>query len=78
MQNKNLWKFIDLLYGISIILLIATAIRTLAYLIVGLQTERIFRNDLMILWIIIISVIIFRNVAKAIIVKKTKIKFEKN
>ena len=72
MQNKNLWKFIDLLYGISIILLIATAIRTLAYLIVGLQTERIFRNDLIILWIIIISIIIFRNVAKAIILKKNK------
>lgn len=70
MQNKGLWKFVDFIYGVAIILLIATGIRTLAYIIIGLQTERIYRKDLMILWIVLGIIIILRNVARSILIKK--------
>lgn len=70
MRNKTLWKFINVLFGLSIFILIATVIRTLAYLIIGLQTERIFRTDLIILWGIIAVIIVFRTIAKKVFLEK--------
>lgn len=57
-------KILNFLFGAAIIILIATIIRTLIYLLIGLQTDRIFRTDLMIIWGICILIILFKIVSK--------------
>lgn len=60
-------KILNFLFGTAIIILIATIIRTLVYLLIGLQTERIFRTELIIIWGICIAVVLFKiffNISK--------------
>ncbi len=53
-------KFLNFLYATSIIILIATGIRTIAYYLIGIQTDRVFRPDLLLLWGICILLIAIR------------------
>ncbi len=55
-------KAFNIMYVISIFLLIGTIIRTLIYLIIGLPHERTFRTELIVFWSVTIVIIIYRNV----------------
>lgn len=56
-------KFFNIIYIITIFLLIGTIIRTLIYILIGLPQERIFRIELIIFWCVSIAMIIYRYVA---------------
>ena len=53
-------KILNFLLIIAIVLLIATAIRVLTYLIIGMPTDRIFSNSMYYVWGISIAIILSR------------------
>ncbi len=71
MANKITTKVLNFLLGLSIIILIATVIRTLVYLLIGLPTHRIFRTGLIIAWISCIVIIIIKICITKFSKKKT-------
>ena len=58
----SIWKLIQYIYGIALILAIFVGIRTVLYFLNGMKYEGISPNGMITVWIIIISVIILRNI----------------
>ncbi len=67
----SIWKLIQYIYGIALILAIFVGIRTVLYFLNGMKDEGISPNGMITVWIIIITVIILRNILKPYFRKKT-------
>jgi len=67
----SIWKLIQYIYAIALILAVCVGILTLLYFLNGMNDERISQTGLITVWTIIISVIILRNILKPYFRKKT-------
>ncbi|MGJ5640519.1 hypothetical protein [Formosa sp. S-31] len=67
----SIWKLIQYIYKIALILAILVGIRTVLYFINGMKDENISPRGMVTIWIIIISVITLRNILKPYFRKKT-------
>jgi len=67
-----IWKLINFLFGVSLILIIVIIIRMLIYLLVGIPNDRVFRSDFMVLAGIFIAIIITRVLVKPYFIKLVK------
>ena len=67
----SIWKLIQYIYAIALILAVCVGIITLLYLLNGMNDDKISQTGLITVWIIIISVIILRNILKPYFRKKT-------
>ncbi len=67
----SIWKLIQYIYAIALILGVCVGILTLFYFLNGMNDERISQTGLITVWTIIISVIIIRNILKPYFRKKT-------
>ncbi|WP_296321841.1 hypothetical protein [Winogradskyella sp.] len=63
-MNTIIIKTLNLFYILAIFLLIASIIRTLIYLLIGIPNERIFRTGLILFWAIAIGVILLRQIVQ--------------
>ncbi|WP_282148228.1 hypothetical protein [Algibacter lectus] len=67
----SIWKLINYVYSISIVMAIAVGVWTLLYVIGGMQDDNTSQEGLIKVWGFIISYIIFRNVIKSFFKKRT-------
>ncbi len=67
----SIWKLIQYIYGIALILAIMVGIRTVLYFLNGMKDESRSPSGMITVWIIIITVIILRNILKPYFRKKT-------
>jgi len=67
----SIWKLIQYIYAIALILAVCVGILTLLYFLNGMNDERISQTGLITVWIIIVSIIILRNILKPYFRKKT-------
>ena len=67
----SIWKLIQYIYGIALILEIIVGIRTVLYFLNVMKDESISPSGMITVWIIIITVIILRNILKPYFRKKT-------
>ncbi|MFD1061854.1 hypothetical protein ACFQ1Q_01250 [Winogradskyella litorisediminis] len=66
-MSKNVNRLLNIFSVISVIVLIATAFRTLIYWFIGIDNARVFRTELFIIWGICITVLLlnfFQNKQK--------------
>jgi len=57
----SIWKLINYVYSVFIVLAIALGARTLLYVIGGMKDDSISPKGIITVWVIIISYIIFRK-----------------
>lgn len=74
----SIWKLINYVYAITIILSIAFGVRTMLYLVGGMEDESISQNGLITLWSILVFYIIFRNAVKPFFKRKTNNSLDEN
>ncbi len=67
----SIWKLIQYIYAITLILAVCVGILTLLYFLNGMNDEKISQTGLITVWTIIISIIILRNILKPYFRKKT-------
>jgi membrane protein YdbS with pleckstrin-like domain len=67
----SIWKLIQYIYAIALILAVCVGILTLLYFLDGMNDETISQTGLITVWTIIVSVIILRNILKPYFRKKT-------
>jgi len=74
----SIWKLINYVYSVFIVLAIALGARTLLYVIGGMKDDSISPKGIITVWVIIISYIIFRNAVKPFFKRKTNDSLDEN
>lgn len=68
-MHKYLNRLLNVLSVLAVITLIGTSLRTLIYWFIGIETERVFRYELFVIWGICIAVLVLRS----LLTKKTNL-----
>lgn len=66
----TVWKFINFIYGITLVLVILVGLWTVIYVLEGMVDEGISQTGLIKLWILIIVYIVIRNLVKPFFMRK--------
>ncbi|WP_228852859.1 hypothetical protein [Aegicerativicinus sediminis] len=67
----SVWKLIQFIYGIAVLLAIVVGIITILYFLNGMKDENISQTGMIKVWTIIIVVIVLRNILKPYFKKMT-------